>query len=182
MVLMVSPSAFSKNSRAVELPFAASVNGTSLEPGVYKVTWQTHSPAATVSFFRKRTLATTATGKWVSRDVEYSSNAVIYNKKPDGSLTIVEIRFAGLKGALVFDQTLPSAQRLAPTSDLTAANAVGTSAVAKPQAIRFLGKPSQRKAMPRLDGIDPLLSQPMFRFRQPLLPTNELSGERRQTP
>ena len=112
MVLATSSSALAKrvaHSAVVSFPYAASLNGTSLPAGQYKVTWQQHSPEATVSLTQgKNTLATTQ-AKWVDRDVRYPTNAVLYNTSGDGSRRILEIRFAGVKGALVFGDTSPKA-------------------------------------------------------------------------
>ena len=44
----------------------------------------------------------TAMGKWVDRGAKYREDAFVYTNNPDGSHTLLEIRFAGQKQALVF--------------------------------------------------------------------------------
>lgn len=102
VALTVSAVAFAKQSRTVRLPYDASLNGTALTKGEYKVSWEQHSPEATVTVSRGKNVMATANGRWVDRDVRYRTNEVLYNVNPDGSRTILEIRFAGLNGALVF--------------------------------------------------------------------------------
>jgi hypothetical protein len=107
IVLMAALSAAAQNARTLRVPYSASVNGKQLAAGEYKVTWQTHSPEATVNFSQKREVVATVEGKWVDRDIKYESNSVVYSNNPDGSRTIMEVRFAGLKGALVFGEESP---------------------------------------------------------------------------
>ena len=107
ILLMAALSAVAQNSRTLKVPYSASVNGKQLAAGEYKVTWQTHSPAATVNFTQKREVVATVEGKWVDRETKYEANAVVYSNNPDGSRTILEVRFAGLKGALVFGEESP---------------------------------------------------------------------------
>jgi hypothetical protein len=107
IVLMAALSAVAQNARTLRVPYSASVNGKQLAAGEYKVTWQTHSPEATVNFSQKREVVATVEGRWVDRDIKYESNSVVYSNNPDGSRTIMEVRFAGLKGALVFGEEAP---------------------------------------------------------------------------
>ena len=107
ILLMATLSAVAQNARTLKLPYSASVNGKQLAAGEYKVTWETHSPEATVNFAQKREVVATVEGKWVDRDTKYEANSVVYSMNPDGSRTIMEVRFAGLKGALVFGEESP---------------------------------------------------------------------------
>jgi hypothetical protein len=107
VLLMAALSAVAQNARTLKLPFSGSLNGKQLAAGEYKVTWETHSPEATVNFMQKKAVVATVEGKWVERDTKYEANAVVYSTNPDGSRTILEVRFAGLKGALVFGEESP---------------------------------------------------------------------------
>ena len=107
ILLMVALSAVAENARTLKVPYAASLKGKQLAAGEYKVTWETHSPEATVNFMQKQAVVATVEGKWVARDTKYEANAVVYSNNPDGSRTILEVRFAGLKGALVFAEESP---------------------------------------------------------------------------
>jgi hypothetical protein len=107
ILLMAALSAVAENARTLKVPYSASLKGKQLAAGEYKVTWQTHSPEATVNFMQKKAVVATVEGKWVDRDTKYEANAVVYSNNPDGSRTILEVRFAGLKGALVFGEESP---------------------------------------------------------------------------
>lgn len=107
MLLMATPSVFARNVRSLRVAYAASLNGKQIPSGEYKVSWETHSPEATVTLEQKQEVVATVQGKWVDRPAKYESNAVVYATNPDGSRTILEIRFGGLKGALVFAEESP---------------------------------------------------------------------------
>ena len=107
ILLMAALSAVAQNARTLKVPYSASVNGKQLAAGEYKVTWETHSPEATVNFSQKKEVVATVEGKWVDRETKYEANAVVYSNNPDGSRTILEVRFSGLKGALVFGEESP---------------------------------------------------------------------------
>ncbi len=78
-------------------------NGTEIPAGMYDVTYEFHSPTATVAFKKGKRVVATVDGKWVDRDVEYKNTAIVYHVDPDGMRTLFEIRFAGKKQALVLD-------------------------------------------------------------------------------
>jgi len=105
LLVCASAAAFAKNSRGLTLNSAATLNGTSLAAGEYSVKWQTHSPEATVTLTGKNSnhSATTVEGRWEERNAKYENDEVVFDTKSDGSRAIIEIHFAGLKGALVFD-------------------------------------------------------------------------------
>lgn len=101
VLLITSVSAFAKNSRTVRIPHSASIGGKQIPAGEYKVSWESHSADATVTFEAGKNVVATAQGKWVERGSKYDRNSVVYDKTSDGSESIVEIRFAGMKQALV---------------------------------------------------------------------------------
>ena len=101
VLVLSAASAFAKNERQLAITSDASVSGKMLRAGKYKVGWVSHSPEATVTFYSRREAVTTVEGKWVNRGSEYKQNAVVYANHPDGSKSIIEIRFAGMSRALV---------------------------------------------------------------------------------
>ena len=105
MFFMAIAPAFAKNSRNLSFASPATLNGTPIPAGDYQVTWQTHSPEATVTIANGKRLVIAANGRWEERNIAYESSAVVYDMKSDGSRAIVEIRFAGLRGALVFGES-----------------------------------------------------------------------------
>jgi hypothetical protein len=67
------------------------------------VEWKTHSPEATVQFSQRFTVNLFAEGRVERRAKKYEQNAVVFDTAPDGSLFIIEIRFANSNKVLVFD-------------------------------------------------------------------------------
>jgi hypothetical protein len=102
VVLALNLSAWANNGRT--LPFRTEVilNGSKLPSGFYEISWVSHSPEATVTFVKAGQVMVTAMGRWVERDAKYRADALVYTNNPDGSHTLLEIRFAGRKQALVF--------------------------------------------------------------------------------
>jgi hypothetical protein len=92
------------NARTVTLRHDAVLSGTSLSAGKYNIQWQTHSPEATVQFVRRHKLVLSTEGRVEARNKSYDHDAVVYNAAPDGSMSLVEIRFAGSSDVLVFNQ------------------------------------------------------------------------------
>jgi hypothetical protein len=121
--LIATLSAVAQNTGTVKLTLSASLHGTQLAAGEYKVAWETHSPEAVVTLTQKKKVIATVPGKWVDRDTRYPANSVLLSINPDGSRTILEIRLAGRKGALVFRDESGKSQLL-PASMSTLATTV----------------------------------------------------------
>ncbi len=102
VMLTLSLSAWATNAKALPFRTEVTLNGSKLPSGFYEIRWVSHSPEATVSFVKAGHVMVTAMGKWVERDVKYNTDAVVYSNNADGSHTLLEIRFAGRKQALVF--------------------------------------------------------------------------------
>lgn len=100
--LAVNLAAWASNEKTLPLRTEVSLNGSKLTTGFYEISWVSHSPEATVTFTRAGHVMMTAMGKWVDRGVKYTTDAFVYTNNPDGSHTLVEIRFAGKNQALVF--------------------------------------------------------------------------------
>ncbi len=104
LLLATSIPSLAANSRTVTFRHASVLNGTNLSAGKYNVRWETHSPEATVQFVRHRKVVVSAEGKVEVRSKSYDRDAVVYNTAADGSLSLVEIRFAGSSKVLIFNQ------------------------------------------------------------------------------
>ena len=92
------------HSRTVDLSHSVVLAGTSLSAGRYTINWQTHSPEAAVQFVKHHAVLASAEGRIEQREKKYNRNAVVYNVSPDGAMSVAEIRFAGSKEVLVFNQ------------------------------------------------------------------------------
>jgi hypothetical protein len=96
--------AFADGSREVFLSQSPVVNGVKLNAGNYKVDWKNHSPEATVTFSKKGIILATIEGVVEDRAEKARHDSVLYAPKADGTLAIKEIRFAGKRQVLVFNQ------------------------------------------------------------------------------
>lgn len=108
ILVLAAASALAKNERRLTITNNASIGGKTLQAGNYKVDWVSHSPEATLTFYSGKEAVVTVEGKWVDRGSEYKQNAVLYENHPDGSRSIIEIRFAGMTQALVLGSAAPA--------------------------------------------------------------------------
>jgi hypothetical protein len=102
IIFAVNLSMWAKNEKALPFRTEVTLNGNKLPAGFYEISWVSHSPEATVTFVKAGQVVVTAMGKWVDRDTKYTTDALVYSNNADGSHTLLEIRFAGRKQALVF--------------------------------------------------------------------------------
>jgi hypothetical protein len=102
IALAVNLSVWANNAKTLPLPTEVTLNGNKLTAGFYQISWVSHSPEATVTFVRAGHVTVTAMGKWVDRGAKYREDAFVYTNNPDGSHTLLEIRFVGKSQALVF--------------------------------------------------------------------------------
>jgi len=103
LLLAAGVPAMAKNSGTVTLLHDAVLHGKTLRAGKYLVEWKTHSPEATVQFSQRFKLALFAEARVERRAKKYEQNSVVYDTAPDGTLSIIEIRFASSNKVLVFD-------------------------------------------------------------------------------
>ena len=102
IIFAVNLSMWAKNEKTLPFRTDVTLNGNKLPAGFYEISWVSHSPEATVTFVRAGQVMVTAMGKFVERDTKYTTDALVYSNNADGSHTLLEIRFAGRKQALVF--------------------------------------------------------------------------------
>jgi hypothetical protein len=95
---------FAKHSRPVTLPHDAVVAGTTLSAGKYVVQWETHSPEASVQFVQHHQVVLSTGGRIEQRNHAYERDATVYDTAADGTLYLIEIRFAYSNKVLVFNQ------------------------------------------------------------------------------
>lgn len=80
-------------NKSITIADTVSVGNTQLKPGDYRI--KTDGDKVTIEFHNK--VVATAEGKWEPRNERYESTAIIY----DANHQVQEIRFSGLKDALV---------------------------------------------------------------------------------
>ena len=96
--------AMAKDARTVTLFHDVVLNGTALPAGKCSVEWQTHSPEATVEIVRHHKVVVATEGRVEERSTTYNRDAVVYNTASNGTISILEFRFAGSKTVLVLNQ------------------------------------------------------------------------------
>ena len=96
------PRSYERGHRDFTLPRTAKVGGTDLPVGSCLISWESYTPDAIVKIERDRGMGVTVEGRWVNRGVSNTEDAVGYQTNRDGSRTLVEIRFSGMRRALVF--------------------------------------------------------------------------------
>ena len=69
------------------------------------ISWETYSTFAMVRFAQENSIVATVNGKWVKRGIRYDRDAFVYRNNDDGSQTLIEIQFAGMNHALVFNKS-----------------------------------------------------------------------------
>jgi hypothetical protein len=96
--------ALASHSAKVTLSHDLVMNGRSLPAGKYTIRWETHSPEATVEIVRNHEVVLSTEGRLEERSKRYDRDAVVYNTASDGTMSLVEIRFAESNKVLVFNQ------------------------------------------------------------------------------
>jgi SPOR domain/PilZ domain len=96
-----SPRSFERGTRAFTLKSALRLEGKHIPVGDCVITWESYIPDAIVKITGGDG-SVTLQGKWVKREIKYEDDAVVYTKNPDGTRTLTEFRFSGMRQALVF--------------------------------------------------------------------------------
>jgi len=99
------PRPFERGSRNLILRSGVTLNGTHMPVGECTINWESYVSDAVVKFVHDNDVVATTSGKWVKREVKYTDDAYVYRKNGDGSRTLLEIRFAGMRQALVFGKS-----------------------------------------------------------------------------
>ncbi len=96
------PRTFERGSRDFTLGSPVVLGGARTPEGDYIIRWESYVGNATVKFQRNNSTIAEADGKWVKHDNKYQRDAYVYKRNPDGSRTLLEIHFEGMREALVF--------------------------------------------------------------------------------
>jgi hypothetical protein len=96
------PRTFERGSRDFMLGSPVVLGGARTPEGDYIIRWESYVGNATVKFQHNNLTVAEADGKWVKHDAKFPRNAYMYRRNPDGSRTLLEIHFEGMREALVF--------------------------------------------------------------------------------
>jgi len=99
------PRAFERGSRAFRFSYALTLNGARMPVGECSIRWESYSRLVIVQFVQNNDVIATVEGRWAKRDVMYEQSAYGFTRSSDGPRKLVELRFAGMRQALVFDQS-----------------------------------------------------------------------------
>lgn len=102
-VLTLAVSAFAANATTIRLPHEATIQGTKLPAGEYKVTVDGTGAEVKVTFAQGKKVVATVTGKTAEGQIAPEWSAVVTNKAADGTLKIEELRIAAKKTVVRFE-------------------------------------------------------------------------------
>ena len=111
--MSVSAMAGSKDggSASFELPQKASIAGTELKPGNYKLEWQGTGSDVHVQFKQGKNVVATSNAKVVELPSKDRFTAAVLNTNPNGTPALAEARMAGKNFKLVFGNAPQAADR-----------------------------------------------------------------------
>ena len=104
VLLLMSASAFAKGTRTISISYPAALAGVQLAVGHYELSFEQHSPEATVKLAQGKNVVVTTQGKVEERSTRYERNMVVFETKSDGSQVVSEIRLGGTNQAIVFSE------------------------------------------------------------------------------
>ena len=100
LALLLASSAFAVTKANLHLDNPATINGTKLKPGDYKLVWDGAGPDVEVSIMQGKTVCAKAQAKVVDLSSAAASNAAVVTNNGDGTRSLSGARFEGKKFAL----------------------------------------------------------------------------------
>ena len=100
LALLLACSAFAATKASLTLENPATINGTKLKPGDYKLEWDGSGPNVEVSILQGKTLVAKVPAKLVDLNKPAQNSAAMVKRNDDGTSTLYGARFEGKKFAL----------------------------------------------------------------------------------
>jgi len=100
VALLLASSAFAASKATLTLTNPATVSGTQLKPGDYRLEWDGSGPNVEVSIMQGKKVLAKVPAKVVDLSAPAQNSAAILKKGDDGTATLSGARFAGKKYAL----------------------------------------------------------------------------------
>jgi hypothetical protein len=100
LALLVASSAFAGAKGEMTLLSPATINGTNLKAGDYKLQWEGTGPDVQVSILQGKNVVATVPAKVVDLTAPSPANAAVLNTGENGKRTLLGARFQGKKYAL----------------------------------------------------------------------------------
>jgi hypothetical protein len=114
--LLLSTSLFAATSGSMKLTQPVQLNGTQIQPGDYKVTWEGTGPEVTVSVLKGKEVVAKSSAHLKELDKNGASDATVLQRNADGSTSLNGIRFGGKKVVLEFAEETAAAGMKTGTS------------------------------------------------------------------
>ncbi|MBI4445399.1 MAG: hypothetical protein HY645_05760 [Acidobacteria bacterium] len=103
VLLLAGGSVLAKESRKIQIPRTMSLNGVELQPGSYRLIWETNSPEVSVTLLSGAKIVARGAGTIVERNQAYNTDTVVSKMLPTGTEKLTEIRFRGRNQVIVFN-------------------------------------------------------------------------------
>lgn len=96
------PRPFERGSRDFAFRSKVTIDGSLLTAGLFTVAWESYISEARVRFSQGDGLFAAVDGIWVKRPTRFTQNEYVYQIRPNGSRSLLELHFGGMDRALVF--------------------------------------------------------------------------------
>jgi hypothetical protein len=104
VALLLASSAFAATKPTLQLSHPATVNGTTLQPGEYKVQWEGNGPNVEISILQGKNVVAKAPAHVVELETPSADDAAVLRKNDKGPNALASIRFQGKKLSLVLGE------------------------------------------------------------------------------
>jgi len=102
--VLLAAGAFAADKGSLELHSAASIGGTQLGAGAYKLKWDGDGPAVQLNILKGNKVVASARARIVNIDHPFEHNESVVNQNGNGGRSLGEIRLSGKKYVLAIDQ------------------------------------------------------------------------------
>ena len=110
LALLLASSAFAATKAQLELQSTATINGTTLKPGEYKLQWDGTGPNVEVSIMKGKNVLAKVPAKLVDLNSPAQNDAAVIKNNGDGTSSLSSVRFEGKKFQLDLSESGESMQ------------------------------------------------------------------------
>jgi len=97
LALLLASNAFAATKAQLQLQSAATINGTTLNPGEYKLQWDGTGPNVEVSIMKGKNVLAKVPAKLVDLNSPARNDAAVIKNNGDGTSSLSSVRFEGKK-------------------------------------------------------------------------------------
>lgn len=110
LAVVLASSAFAATKATLNLQGPATVNGTQLKAGEYKVQWEGNGPNVEVSILKGKNVVAKVPAKLVDLNAASQNDVALVKTGDDGSRSLAGARFQGKKVALEIGESTDTMQ------------------------------------------------------------------------